>query len=313
MFINIIKGVSVVFGLNSFFNQGDALKFLRTYCVDGKSIVFLGVQSTPGLSSMISILRAEGYEAVLRERVDRKTCTDLVTVGEFADATLIICDRDVDSLFGALKAIGLVYHEQDGGLAAFDGDATIIAGCGDEQMRLSRTAHLLVEAQAGLPSLPEYMADFSTYLWGRLFDCFIASVGQNADALRRLENFLSVEVLAAKAVEIAAGVWVVDARETPPPDFHGLIEAMGQLPNRVMTLVRQRGRSTRTDGAPELGLLRIDQDGKPADFQRFTADELSPELAAFLEGSPGLDVSDAFWNENVVPVFLRLFGPPTHV
>jgi hypothetical protein len=313
MFINIVNRVSIIFDSDSIFEDAETLKFLRAYCSNAKSMLFLGIKSTPGLSSIVADLKEEGYQVDWRESVEGRTYSDLVTLGEFAQVKLIFCNRDVQWLLAAMKAIGAVYDQQDGGGEAFAIDAAIIAGQGDEEMRLSRLAHLLMEAQASLPSFPPSMGEFADHMWGRLFDYFASGVGRHAEAVRRLETFGRVEGLAAKAVEIAAGVWVVDARESPPPHFGQLIEAMGLLPGRVMTLVRQRVPGEKPAGGPELGLLLMDAEGgQPAEFQRFKANELPPELAAVIAASPGLDMSDALWYQSVVPVFRRLFGPPTH-
>jgi hypothetical protein len=312
MFFNVVGRVSIVFGWRSFFDDGNALKFLRSYCGEGKSIVFFGMKLTHSLDFISGALKGEGFDLTVREPVDGKAYTDLVQVGEFAQATLIICERNVQSLLGALKGIGLTYHEQDGGVPAFDTDATIMAGYGDAEMRLSRMAHLLVEAQAAIPALPESMADFADYLWGQMFDYYISCVGRNAEALKRLENFPRVECLAATAKEIAGGVWVVDARERPTASFAGLMNAIGHLPDRVIGLVRMRGRSSQAGGSPKLGIALVDEEQRMVDFKAFAPDQLPPELAAIIAESPDLDVPDKVWSETVIPAFQRKFGPPKH-
>jgi len=315
MFINLIGPVGMVVGWSSFFSQGNALEFLRTYCnPDDKTIVFLGLEAEEPLNSVVAVLREEGYRVELRQPEPGKTLASLVTLGEFAKASLVVGRRDLAFLFAALKGIGLVYQQQEGGLASFDADATILAGFGDddETMRLSREAHLLVEARAAIPVLPESMADFTNYLWGRLFDYFISSFERRVEALRSLENFPRVEGLAAKAVEVAGGIWVVDARESPTPDFRGLMEAMEHLPQPVVALVRQRGLASTDGKPPKLGIAFVDQERRKADFDAFAAEGLSPELADILKASPDLDMADTAWDLTVVPAFRRMFGPPTH-
>jgi hypothetical protein len=313
MLIIIIKRVPVLFiDFSSVDDASHALAFVRASCDDGRLVVFLGMKSTPLLRTAIDALEKEGYTVVFREAVDQP-CSDLVSVGEFAHANAIVGNRDALSLLGAMKALGLVYDQQDGGIQAFDTDAEIISGHDDEQSRLSRIAHLLVEAQTMLPTFPASMAQFSAFIWGTFFNAFIGCVYRHGPALDQLEKFRNAEGLAAKAIEIAAGVWTVDARKATKPDFAALTDAMGKLPGRKMALIRKKGPNAEQPGGPRLGVLLIDEAAKQVDAQSFGLQDLPPELAALIEQSPDLDVPDALWNEVVVPAFRRIFGPPTHV
>src|SRR5271156_6599934 len=119
MFINIVNRVSIIFDSDSIFEDAETLKFLRAYCSNAKSMLFLGIKSTPGLSSIVADLKEEGYQVDWRESVEGRTYSDLVTLGEFAQVKLIFCNRDVQWLLAAMKAIGAVYDQQDGGGEAF--------------------------------------------------------------------------------------------------------------------------------------------------------------------------------------------------
>jgi hypothetical protein len=276
------------------------------------------MKSTPALTTTIDGLRADGIEVVFRE-ARGCPCSDAITRGEFADVEkiakvgAIACHRSALALFGALKALNVVYSENDGGLVAFDTDAEIIYGSGDQQARLSRNAHLLIEAETALPKFPESMRDFAAHVWGSLFHFFVGSVYRLGEAVERLEAFQNAEGLAAQAVEVAGGVWVVDARKSSKPNFHAVVHALGNLPGCKMGLVRKRSVGPPPPGGPQLGLMLIDQESGRTQFEKLGIRDLPPEFAALLQSSPDLDVPDLAWTEIVVPALVSMFGPPTHV
>jgi len=293
--------------------EKEVLTFIRASCVESRKVQFLGLQSTPFLKGIIDTLAREGYETALREAT-RQPCVELVSLGEFAHADVIVINRDAQSLFGALKAVGAVYQQQEGGLAAFEVDALLLhGGSGEEGARMSRSAHLLAEGLASVPSLPPSLADFTDFLINQLFHYFIGCVEQHPAAFVELEQFPRAEGLAAGAKEVASGVWVVDARTTDIANFSRLVTPMKFMPGCKITLVRQKGASADKEGGPKLGLIHFDADMKVVDSQTFPATDLPQEITTILAQFPNLDMSDALFDGLLVPAFQRIFGPPTHV
>jgi hypothetical protein len=159
-------------------------------------------------------------------------CSQLVQVGEFADAVAIIADPDADGLTAAMKATGISYEGLDEDAAKLDGEPQC-------QVTGTPISQLLAKGIATIPSYDATKPKEREIAYQKLFADWLKAVEGDSNALKRLEDRVHVyedavhvaHELATTAVVAAPGVFLVDVTGKPLYD-----------PGTLMSLLEQDSR-----------------------------------------------------------------------
>lgn len=256
-----------------------------------------------------------GSNAVISDRKRNPACSGLLEVGQFSDeGTVIVADPDPDGLTAAMKAAGVFYPE-------LDADADVLDGgrAGQTADRLSPNAFLLTRAMATLPAFDSARPQISEDAKAKLFSDFVAVVQGDSDAKTRLEKGVEVyeagvrvaERLATLVTDIIPGVSFIDVTTTPRFDMGTLAAKMEGRPGCKVTVQRKsQGPIAGKHGGVQISLAVAKNHQKDVNLQEllpsgFTS---SPEAGIISNTTFLLHVSDAVWNETVLPALTAKFG-----
>jgi len=241
----------------------------------GDSVLFIDTPETVRTVEAVQMLREEGYRVVFRDHheiegepcteSDRRSivstarlrqllgddclitgrslhpaCSTLVDVGEFKDAIAIIADPDADGLTAAMKAAGISYPGLDEDAAKLDGEPSL-------QVTGTAISSLLAKGIASLPSYDPASPGERERAQEQLFIAWVAAVQGDEKAMAQLQAGVAIydaavavsEQLALTACNVAPGVVLVDATDSPLFDVGTLTSRLEQLPGCRITVVRR--------------------------------------------------------------------------
>jgi hypothetical protein len=264
-----------------------------------------------------------GVDATISDRGAHPACSLLVLLGEFAgdETLLVIADPDADGLMGAMRALGVVYSNADGGETAFNQDAALLDGPKSKQGGLSDLGRLLGIGWSTLPAMnPANLAPYQTAV-SELFAQFVAAVGGDGPARTALEaRVVQYEAavaeatrLADTATQVATGVWLVDTTRGARYDLGTLTGTLEAKPGCVVTIIRKKDGpiaakpqhggvqyscSVPTQHQPAVNL----QDLLPSGFTS------SPDVGLISNTTFLLHLSEGVWTATVLPALQQRFG-----
>lgn len=249
-----------------------------------------------------------GENAVISDRRTNPACSSLIEVDEFAEeGTVIIADPDADGLTAAMKACGVVYPE-------LDSDAAVLDGPRAEHTadRLSPLGLLLTRAMSALPAFDANRPQVSEDAKGKLFVDFVAVVQGDLDAKTRLEKaaeqyeakVAESTRLAETVVDVLSGVAFVDCTSAAQFDLGVLAAAMDRRPGTVVTVQRKGiGPIAAKHGGVQYSMAVVKAHQAAINLQELLPSGFvsSPEAGVISNTSFLLHVSEAMWNETILP------------
>lgn len=245
-----------------------------------------------------------GSDCLITYRSLHPACSTLVEVGEFKEALAIIADPDADGLTGAMKAAGIYYGGLDEDAAKLDSEPAM-------QVTGTPISQLLAKGVVVLPSYDSSRPTQREQAQQKLFRDWVAAVEGDERAQLRLEAGViaydkAVAIakhLAPKAVEVAAGVLLVDVCNSPIYDAGTLTSLMEACNGCSVTVLRKdKGPIAALHGVQySLAVAKTEQD--TIDLKKLLPSHFKndPQLGAISNVSFLLHVSEEVWNKHVLP------------
>lgn len=244
-----------------------------------------------------------GDDCTVTFRHIHPACSTLVEKGEFADAVAIIADPDADGLTAAMKAAGLSYEGLDDDAALLDGEPKF-------QVTGTPMSQLLAKGLSALPSFDAARSHEREDATKKLFVDWVAAVGGDNAALKRLEQRVAVydesvavsQTLAKAAVSLAPGVVLVDTAEHPPFDKGTLFEILENDPIcKIIVLRKSLGPIARLHGIQYSLAVCKEYQNKISLFDLIPqSGPTGPEVGIISNVSFLLHVSETLWNSDIL-------------
>ena len=249
-----------------------------------------------------------GEDAIVSDRQVNPACSTLVAIGEFqSEEYILVLDQDADGLTAGMKALGYVYPELDADAALLDGPPTRRQG-------LSTFGDLLNKAGATLPPFNDRSYEVAA---ATLYEGWIRATQGDKVAMTELETKVSqfdqmvtkAKAIATMAIEVTAGVWLVDVSGNRGYHMATLSTELESHPGCKVTIIRKDDGPIAKIGGVQYSLARHSAD-KETDLKSLLPSGFvsSPETGMIGNVPFLIHTSQEVWDKVVLPALQVRFA-----